>query len=174
MAVGVGGHVRSGNGNDERYKSATAQLHSITSDNLSHCRLHADVPHQEDASLDDSDWPGLRMGDRLRTGVQLLRCWESVAEKLNGYDIGGATLKAAFEFEGDGLTTVTIFSNGYRLYHGDADLLEPVRLTANAQPGQRILTAGCIDVGDQARRLSRSEILIEPAAGPPNAETLRW
>jgi hypothetical protein len=113
------------------------------------------------------------MGDRLRSGVHVLRCWESVPEKLNGYDLRGATLKAVFEFEGDGLTTATVFSNGYNLYHGDADLLEPVLLTANAQPGQRILVAVRMDVGDQPRRLSRSEILIEPAAGRPDPDTLR-
>lgn len=160
--------------NAERYKSATDKLHSITSVNLSDCRLHADVRHPEDVSLDDSDWPVLKMGDRLRSGVQVLRCWESVPEKLNGYDLRGATLKAVFEFEGDGLTTVTVFSNGYNLYHGDADVLEPVLLTANAQPGQRILVAVRMDVGDQPRRWSRSEILIEPAAGRPDADTLRW
>jgi alpha-mannosidase len=156
-----------------RYKDVADKLQSLTRLPLSDCRWHADVAHPEDGSLDDSTWTPIRLGANLESGVQVLRCWFTVPQKVNGYDVRGAGLKVAFELEGDGMTMLTVYSNSHNLYRGDADTLEPILLTTNAQPDQRFLVAVRLEVGDQPRKLSHSEILIEPSANRPEPELLR-
>jgi hypothetical protein len=156
-----------------RYAEVTDKLLSLTSLPLSDCRWHSDVAHPEDGSLDDSAWKPIALGADLQSGVQVFRCWLTVPQKVNGYDVRGATLKAALELQGDGMTMLSVYSNNYNVYRGNTDTLEPISLTTNAQPDQRFLVAVRLEVGDQPRKLTRSEILIEPPANRPDPGLLR-
>jgi alpha-mannosidase len=155
------------------YTEVADRLQSLTSLPLSDCRWHSDVAHPEDVSLDDSTWKPIALGANFASGVQVFRCWLTVPRKVNGYDARGATLKVALELQGDGMTMLSVYSNSYNVYRGNTDTLEPISLTTNAQPEQRFLIAVRLEVGDQPRKLTRSEILIEPLAGRPDPGLLR-
>jgi alpha-mannosidase len=140
---------------------------------LSDCRWHSDVPHPEDPAVDDSTWKPIQLGATFTSGVQVFRCWYTVPEELNGYETRDAGLKVAFELEGDGMTMLSVFSNNASIYRGSSDTLEPILLTSKARPSERFLVAMRLEVGDQPRRLSRSEILLTAAANRPDPELLR-
>jgi hypothetical protein len=156
-----------------RYKDATDRLQSITKLALTDCRAHSDVPHPEDPAVEDSSWQPIQLGAKFRSGVQVFRCWYSVPENLNGYATRNAGIKVAFELEGDGMTMLSVFSNNTSIYRGSSDTLEPILLTSKAQPGERFLVAMRLEVGDQPRRLSRSEILLTAAPTRPDPDLLR-
>jgi len=155
------------------YKAVTDRLQSIVKVPLSGCRSHKDVPHPEDAAVDDSTWTPIKLGATFTSGVQVFRCWYTVPEKLNGYETRAATLKVAFELEGDGMTMLSVFSNNTSIYRGTSDTLEPILLTSKARPGERFLVAIRMEVGDQPRKLSRSEILLAASPSRPDPELLR-
>src|SRR5581483_9845653 len=155
------------------YKEAAARLESISKVPLSTCRAHSDVPHPEDPSVDDSNWQPIQTGAKFTSGVQVFRCWVSVPDKLNGYATSGSALKVAFELEGDGMTMLSVFANNASIYRGSSDTLEPLLLTSNASPGDRFLIAMRLEVGDQPRTLSRSEILLSAPASRPDPDLLR-
>src|SRR5215470_8912043 len=155
------------------YKAATDKLESITKLPLSACRAHSDVSHPEDPALDDSTWQPIQVGAKFTSGVQVFRCWYTVPEKLNGYATRDSSLRVAFELEGDGMTMISVFSNNASIYRGSSDTLEPLLLTTKAHAGDRLLVAMRLEVGDQPRRLSRSEILLSPPANRPDPDLLR-
>jgi alpha-mannosidase len=157
----------------DRYTEVADKLLSLTKLPLPDCRWHADVTRPEDGSLDDSAWKPISLGANFESGVQVFRCWFTVSQKVNGYDVRGANLKFAMDLQGDGMTMLSIYSNNYSIYRGNADTLEPVSLTTSAQPGQRFLIAVRLEVGDQPRKLVRSEILIEPPASRPDPALLQ-
>jgi alpha-mannosidase len=155
------------------YTEVAAKLQSLTRVPLNGCQWHSDVAHPEDGSLDDSGWKPIELGANFDSGVQDVRCWFTVPQTVNGYDIRGAALKAAFELQGDGMTMLSVYSNSANVYRGNSDVLEPILLTTSAQAGQRFLIAIRLEVGDQPRKLSRSEILIQPPTSRPDPELLR-
>jgi len=159
--------------NAARYAELTDKLQSLTKIPLSGCWQHADVVHPESASLDDSTWTRVAVGAKFESGVHVLRCQFKAPRDLNGYNLTGTSLRVAFDLQGDGMTMLSVFSNGYNVYRGNADTLEPILLTASAQPDEQFVIAVRLEVGDQPRTLSRSEILIEPRAGRPDPELLR-
>ena len=159
--------------NPDRYKNVTDQLLAFTRLPLSDCRWHADVAHPEDESLDDSTWKPIKVGATFESGVQVLRCSFKVPKDVDHYDIRGAELKVAFELQGDGMTMLSIYSNSHNVYRGNSDTLEPILLTSNAQPEERFVVAMRLEVGDQPRKLSRSEILIGPAPNRPDPGLVR-
>jgi len=156
-----------------RYQEVTDRLESITRVPLRECRAHSDVPHPEDPTVDDSSWQPIQLGAKFTSGVQVFRCWYQVPEKLNGYATRDSALKVAFELEGDGMTMLSVFANNASIYRGSSDTLEPLLLTTKAQPGDRFLVAMRLEVGDQPRRLSRSEILLSAPATRPDPDLLR-
>jgi alpha-mannosidase len=155
------------------YKAVAEKLESITKVPLTSCRAHSDVPHPEDPALDDSGWQPIQLGAKFSSGVQVFRCWYTVPEKLNGYATRAASLRVAFELEGDGMTMLSVFSNNASIYRGSSDTLEPLLLTTRVEPGDRFLVAMRLEVGDQPRRLSRSEVLLSVPANRPDPDLLR-
>ncbi len=157
----------------DRYKELGDKLQSLTRMDLSNCRTHVDLPHPEDPSLDDSAWSPIRLGHKFESGVHVLRCSLTVPPHLNGYDLRGARLKASFDFQGDGMTMLSIYSNSASVYRGNTDTLEPIVLTTSAQPGQRFVIAIRLQVGGQPRKLAKSEILIGSAESRPDPSLIR-
>jgi len=155
------------------HQAVADRLQSLTRLPLSNCRWHADIAHPEEETLDDSTWKPVELGATFESGVQVLRCSFKVPNELNKYDLRGTTLKAAFELQGDGMTMLSIYSNSHNVYRGNSDTLEPILLTTNAQPDQQFVIAFRLEVGDQPRKLSRSEILIEPSVNRPDPGLLR-
>jgi len=92
----------------DRYTEVADKLLSLTKLPLPDCRWHADVTHPEDGSLDDSAWKPISLGANFESGVQVFRCWFTVSQKVNGYDVRGANLKFAMDLQGDGMTMLCV------------------------------------------------------------------
>src|SRR5260370_30569884 len=77
----------------DAYQPTLDRLESLTALPLSEWRFHADVPHPEDSSLNDSGWETVNVGDKWSTGTRVLRRWIEIPEKLDGYGVLGARAK---------------------------------------------------------------------------------
>src|SRR6202011_3333874 len=72
------------------YQPTLDRLESLTVLPLSAWTFHADIPHPEDSSLDDSGWKTVKVGDKWSTGSRVLRRWIEIPDKINRYAVQGA------------------------------------------------------------------------------------
>jgi alpha-mannosidase len=159
------------------YQAILDRLQSLTALPLPEWRFHADVPHPEDPSLDDSGWETVKVGDKWSTGSRVLRCWIEIPQKINGYAVQGARAKLDFRFDfnwnNKGPVTIAVFSNGSLVSRGDDDMQQPILLTENAQPGQKFLIAVRIDAPVVETEFHHAQLSIEPSANRPDPAMLR-
>jgi len=159
------------------YQATLDRLQSLTALPLPEWRFHADVPHPEDPSLDDSGWETVKVGDKWSTGSRVLRCWIEIPQKINGYAVQGARAKLDFRFDfnwnNKGPVTIAVFSNGSLVSRGDDDMQQPILLTENAQPGQKFLIAVRIDAPVVETEFHHAQLSIEPPANRPDPAMLR-
>ena len=155
------------------YKPVLDHLESLSILPLPDWRFHADIPHPEEPSLDDSSWQVVKLDELWSTGSRVLRRWIEIPEKINGYSTLGQSVRLDLTFNSDGQQTITIFSNGGMVYHGSDDTQQPILLTQNAQPGQKFLVAVRLDEQTVEARISASRLLIEPPAGRPSPSLIR-
>jgi alpha-mannosidase len=159
------------------YQPTLDRLESLTTLPLPDWRVHADVAHPEDPSLDDSAWATVEVGDKWSTGSRVLRRWIVIPEKINGYAVLGARAKLDLRFDfmwnNRGPITIAVFSNGGLVSRGDDDMQQPIPLTENAQPGQKFLIAVRIDAPEVETEFHHAQLSIEPAAGRPDPAMLR-
>ena len=159
------------------YQPTLDRLESLVTLPLSEWRFHADVPHPEDSSLNDSDWETVKVGDKWSTGSRVLRRWIEIPEKLNGYGVLGARAKLDLSFDfmwnNKGPVMISGFSNGSLVSRGDDDMQQPILLTENAQPGQKFLIAVRIDAPEVETLFHHAQLRIEPAASRPDPAMVR-
>jgi alpha-mannosidase len=155
------------------YKPTLDRLQSLTVTPVQDWRFHADLPHPEDSSLDDSTWGVVQPDEKWSTGARVLRRWIETPDKLNGYSIAGASVKLDLAFDSDGPLMITVFSNGALVYHGNDSTQQPFPLTQSAQPGQKFLVAVRLDAQQVPARISSSRLLVEPASSRPIPGLLR-
>jgi alpha-mannosidase len=159
------------------YQATLDRLQSLTAVPLPEWRFHADVPHPEDPSLDDSGWETVKVGDKWSTGSRVLRLWIEIPQKINGYAVQGARAKLDLRFDfnwnNKGPVTIAVFSNGSLLSRGDDDMQQPIPLTENAQPGQKFLIAVRIDAPDVETEFHHAQLSIEPPTNRPDPAMLR-
>ena len=95
------------------YQATLDRLQSLTAVPLPEWRFHADVPHPEDPSLDDSGWETVKVGDKWSTGSRVLRLWIEIPQKINGYAVQGARAKLDLRFDfnwnNKGPVTIAVF-----------------------------------------------------------------
>ncbi|MFZ0863887.1 MAG: alpha-mannosidase [Candidatus Sulfotelmatobacter sp.] len=167
------------------YRPALDRLEALTQQAEPEWRFHADVPHPEDAGLNDSDWdtltvknvsgPGGRNANEEHwTGTRVFRRWIQIPEKINGYATQGSRVSIDLRFGSPGSLQITVFSNGAILYRGSDDDILPMLLTENAQPGQKFLIAARVVAGDDVQsEFFRSELTIQPPHTRPDPAFLR-
>jgi alpha-mannosidase len=155
------------------HKAALDRLQALTVQRENEWRYHADVPHPEDQSLDDSNWDAVKVGGSWSDGPRVLRRWIVIPEKINGYSTQGARARLDLNLSSDAALVLTVFSNGSIVYRGDEDMQQPITLTENVRPGQRFLIAVRVDSSNVPTRLARSELHIEPIAGRPDPGIIR-
>ncbi len=155
------------------YKPVLDRLDSFSVLPVADWRFHADVPHPEDPSLDDSTWEAVKTDEKWSTGSRVFRRWIEVPEKLNGYSLTGASLRLDLTFDSDGPLTMTIFSNGGLVYHGSDSSQQPIVLTQNAQPGQRFLVVARLNAAEVPTKISGSRLLIESPSVRPSPSLIR-
>jgi len=174
------GSAQNSEGSDP-FKTTLDRLVSLVAEPLLDWRFHADVPHPEDPSLDDSYWQVMTIKDAGSSdakenhwkGARVFRRWIEIPEKINGYATAGARVTLDLQFGSDANALITVFSNGSILFHGDENTQQPMRLTENAQPGQKYLVAARVDAGEVDTAFIHSELTIEPPAGRPDPRLLR-
>jgi alpha-mannosidase len=159
------------------YQPTLDRLQSLTILPMSDWRFHADVPHPEDSSWDDSGWETARVGDQWSTGPRVLRRWIEIPEKINGYAAPGARVKLDLRFDfmwnNKGPVTISVFSNGSLVSRGDDDMQQPILLTGNASSGQKFLIAVRIDAPEVETLFHHARLIIEPGAGRPDPAMVR-
>ena len=159
------------------YQRTLSRLESLTTLPLSEWRFHADLPHPEDSSVNDSGWETVKVGERWSTGPRVLRRWIEIPEKINGYAVLGdhakLDLRLDFMWNAKGPVTISVFSNGALVSRGDDDMQQPIPLTENAQPGQKFLIAVRIDAPEVETRIHHAELTIEPAANRSDPAMIR-
>jgi len=155
------------------YRPTLDHLSSLTALLLPGWRVHPDLPHPEDSSVDDSAWEVIQTGTRWTTGSRILRRWIEIPEKINGYVIQGSRVKLDLVFRSDQAITVSVFNNGSLAFRGDEDMQEPILLSDSAQPGQKFLIAVRLDATDAPTSLDHAQLFIEPPANRPDPALLR-
>jgi alpha-mannosidase len=98
-----------------------------------------DLAHGEDANLDDSGWPAIKMGEHAPNEAVWFRQSIEVPATLNGYDLTGTRIWFQFHANANGPIPEIVYFNGRRVALGDD--LEPIVLFDNAHPGERAVVA---------------------------------
>jgi alpha-mannosidase len=159
------------------------RLESLTTVALPDWHFHDDLAHPEDPSLDDSSWPvmtvknlpyreAMKEGAHWK-GARVLRRWIQIPENINGYAVQEARIRLDLRVASEGTAMISVFSNGSLVFRGSEDVQEPILLSENAQPGQRLLIAARVDAGDVETVLLRSQLTIEPLPSRPDPAVLR-
>src|SRR5258708_9865065 len=144
------------------YKPTLDRLQSLSRQNETEGRFHADVPHPEDPASNDSDrgvftvknvsGPGGKHDNEKHwTGTRVFRRSIQIPEKIKGYATQGSQVRLDRRFCLPSILMITVFSNGAIVYRGSDDDIQPVLLSANAQPGQKILVAARVVAADAAQ-----------------------
>jgi alpha-mannosidase len=103
-------------------------------------KFHAgDLAHGEDANLDDSGWPTIKMGEHAPNEAVWFRQTIEVPATLNGYDLTGTRIWFQFHANANGPIPEIVYFNGRRVALGDD--LEPIVLFDNAHPGEKAVVA---------------------------------
>src|SRR4051794_8413071 len=167
------------------YKATLDRLEALTQQGETEWRFHADIPHPEDATLNDSDWGtwtvknvsgpgGQNSNEEHWNGTRVFRRWIQIPEKISGYATQGSKVSLDLRFGSPGSLTITTFSNGGILYRGNDDNVLPVLLTENAQPGQKFLVAVRVVARDEVpAEFVHSELIMEAPPSRPDPAYLR-
>ena len=158
----------------EKYPAVLARLESMIVLPLQQWSAHADLPHGEDPSLDDSAWTKVTLsGGRGRQGqtagtMAWYRATFTVPETAGGKDLHGARLKIMPRFSNDG----RVFVNGGLVAQGEGRTLDPILLTDQAAPGQKFAIAVKVPFHAAAGRFQGAQIQVE-YPGQTDPGTLR-
>jgi alpha-mannosidase len=173
------------NNSPDPYKTSLDRLDSLTHQGETEWRFHADIPHPEDPSIDDSGWGtwtvknvsgpgGQNANEEHWTGTRVFRRWVQIPDKIHGYATGGAKAWLNLRFGSPGPLAITVFSNGAILYRGSDDDIQPVLLTENAQPGQKFLVAVRVVAADTLQcEFVKSMLTMGAAKSRPDPAMLR-
>ncbi len=147
----------------EKYPAVLARLESMIVLPLQQWNAHADLPHGEDPSLDDSAWTKVTLsGGRGRQGqagepMAWYRATFTVPETAGGKDLHGARLKIMPRLSNDG----RVFLNGGLVAQGEGRTLDPILLTNQAAPGQKFVIAVKVPFHAAAGRFQGAQIQVE-------------
>ena len=155
------------------YKTTLDHLQSLVTMSLPEWRSHADVPHPEDASLNDAGWQTIKVHEEWEAGPRVVRRWIEIPDKINGYSTQGARVDLNLVIRSHDSLILTVFSNGGIVYRGDEDMEEPIPLTQNAQAGQKFLVAVRIDCSTAKTGIFESELTIRPPSNRPDPSLIR-
>ena len=156
-----------------RYKGIAERLESLETLPLTEWRYHADIAHPEDPSVNDADWPTVKLKEEWKTGARVLRRTVEIPEKINGYAVRGARVKLDLRLTSDDSMTVTVFSNGSLVERGNEELQQPILITENAQPGQKFVIAVRVNAGEVGTQFYQSQLRLEAAVNRPDPAILR-
>ena len=157
----------------EVYAAVLSRLEAMTSLPLAQWRAHADLPHGEDPTLDDSSWTpvtlsGGRGGGRGASDAAWYRTTIVIPPTAGGHDLRGARIRLQVRFSNDG----RVFLNGGLVAQGDGRTLDPIVIAALAVPGQKIPVAVKVPYHADSGRFQGAQLLID-YPGQPDPAVLR-
>jgi alpha-mannosidase len=155
------------------YKPILDRLNSLTVQPISDWRFHADMPHPEDPSFEDSTWQSVKVDERWSSGARVLRRKVEIPPYLHGYAVKGCSVKLDLAFDSNGPLVISVFSDGNLVYHGSGTAQQPILLTENVRPGTRFLIAVRLDAREIETRISRSRLVFTPEAARPRPDLFR-
>jgi alpha-mannosidase len=156
------------------HKAVLDRLESLTVIPLADWKTHvADMPHGEDAALNEATWEPISTNGAWTTGAQWVRRTFEVPERLNGWDVKGATL-ALDVYVGSGeAIQISTFSNGSLIGRTDEDTQLPITMTSNARPGEKFVIAVRVVGNPVKTTLNRARILVSAGEGRPDVGRMR-
>jgi alpha-mannosidase len=152
---------------------AVAGLTAVTELSLPDWRWHADdasILHPEALTFDDKQWQSFKVGDEWSTGPVWFRRWVQIPESNAGYGLRGALLRFRVRISGENPVHLTVFFNGAKAEEGND--LDPIVLTRNAVPGERVLIAVKATVPGGRTGFQRGQLEVEAPSGRPDPRTL--
>ena len=155
----------------EAYAAVLGRLDAMTSLPLAQWRSHADMPHGEDPSLDDSGWTSVTLSGGRGGGTPdatWYRTTIAIPEKAGGHDLRGARIRLQVRFSNDG----RVFLNGGLVAQGEGRTLDPILVSAQAVPGQKIPVAIKVPFHAESGRFQGAQLLID-YPGQPDPGVLR-
>ncbi len=161
------------NPSGDAYKATLDHLQSLITMPMPEWRSHADVPHPEDAGLNDADWQTVKVHEEWETGPRVVRRWIEVPDKIDGYSTDGARVDLNLVIRSSDALILTVFSNGGIVYRGDEDMEEPIPLTQSARAGEKFLVAVRIDCSNAKTGIFESELTIRPPSNRPDPSRIR-
>ncbi len=146
----------------EKFATVLARLEAMTVIPIAQWTAHADMPHGEDPSLDDSAWAkvtlaGGRGQQGAAPGLSWYRTTFEVPQTVAGKDLRGARLKLMPRLSNDG----RVFVNGGLVAQGEGRTLDPILLTNQAAPGQKFAIAVKVPFHAAAGRFQGAQIQVE-------------
>ncbi len=148
---------------------ALGQLHALDANGWKY--NPANIPHGEDASLDDSAWSSLDRRGTVPAGAVWFRRWFEMPKNLHGYDLSGARIWFQFHVDAHGPLTQIVYFNGRRVALGEG--LEPIVLfDHDAKPGERILVAVKLPETVSEKSFSGATVSIEYPSSRPDPTRL--
>jgi len=161
------------NESPDPYKPILERLESLETMPLSEWRYHSDIPHPEEPSVNDADWPVVKLREEWKDGPRVLRRTIEVPDKINGYAVRGTRILLELLFTSNDSITITVFSNGSLVERADEDTQQPIPLTENAQPGQKFVIAVRVDASERGTQFYQSRLRLEAAPNRPDPTVLR-
>ena len=157
----------------EAYADLLRRLDAMTSLPLTQWRTHADMPHGEDPSLDDSNWTALTLTDGRggrggASDVAWYRTTFIVPATAGGHDLRGARLRLQLRLSNDG----RVFLNGGLVAQGEGRTLDPIVVAAQAMPGQKLQIAIKTPFHAESGRMQSAQLLVD-YPGQPDPGVLR-
>jgi alpha-mannosidase len=156
----------------EPYAAILARLEAMTTLPLAEWRSHADMPHGEDPSLDDSTWTPVTVSGRGGRGGAAGEAWYratlEIPQTAGGRDLHGVRIKLLVRFSNDG----RVFLNGGLVAQGDGRTLDPIPIAEKALPGQKFAIAVKVPYHAESGRFQGAQLLIE-YPGQPDPGVMR-
>ena len=163
-------------------RSTVQQLGSMNMMRAEDWRYHVgDIAHGEAVDLNDSSWQTVQPRSEASKEAVWYRRVIEIPKTFNGYDTAG--MRVTFRFN-TGLKVLTdnraaqdtpvpeiVYLDGRRVAMGGD--LEPISLTDDAKPGQRILVAVKLLPTSDPKVFRRAEIRFEYAKDRPNPSDVR-
>jgi alpha-mannosidase len=135
-------------------------------------KMHTgDLPHGEDANLDDSGWPTVAVGAKTSTDAEWFRQTFQVPGTLHGYDLTGVRVWFEFQASANGPIPEILYFNGRRVAMGDD--LEPTVLFDQAHPGDKVVVAIKLLQTVDVKMFRGATLRIDFSESRPNPEDLR-
>ncbi|MGD0912925.1 MAG: glycoside hydrolase family 38 C-terminal domain-containing protein [Terracidiphilus sp.] len=135
-------------------------------------KMHAgDLPHAEDADLDDSGWQTVARNSKAPNEAVWFRQTYQIPETLNGYDLTGARVWFQFNADANGPMPEILYFNGRRVALGDD--LEPIVLFDKVKPGDKVVVAVKLLHTVDQKSIHGASLRVDFPEGRPNPEDLR-